>query len=143
MRGAAATALLALSVTLLAAGASAHEIGTLQVTITFHATGRYEAKILLHSASALAEEYGRLRAVLEPERSRRREAFRRTFVEKTHLVFDGARALPSAALEETPGAEVTVRLEGEVPPGAHTFRWSSALGYTTYALQLPFLQDAQ
>jgi hydrogenase/urease accessory protein HupE len=136
MRGAAATALLALAAALPGAGASAHEIGTLQVTVTFRADGHYQARVLLHSASALAEEYGRLRAAGEPERSQRREGFRRTFVEKTRLVFDGARALPSATLEEAPGAEVTVRLEGSVPTGARAFRWSSDLGYTTYALQL-------
>jgi hydrogenase/urease accessory protein HupE len=148
--------LLAACALAIAGVARAHEIGTLQVELTFRNNGTYEARILVHSASALAEEYERIRALPETQQRERIEAFRQKFGDETQLSFDGVRVRPEVVLQtptsnvSSPGStppratkpELEIRLHGEIPGGAREARWSSGLGYSTYALLLRNEDDA-
>jgi hypothetical protein len=101
-----------LLLTILAAGASAHEIGTTRVEATFH-DGAYTIEITT-DAAALDEK---LAATGQP------------FESRVKLAFDGTTAVPTVARSGE-----TIHLTGAIPPGARALTWSYGWIFATYSL---------
>jgi hydrogenase/urease accessory protein HupE len=100
-----------LLLTLWAAVASAHEIGTTRVAATFH-DGAYAIEITTDPA-ALDEK---LAATGQP------------FASRVKLAFDGITVTPAVARSGE-----TIRLTGAIPPGARALTWSYGWTFATYS----------
>src|SRR5437867_1010509 len=125
----------------------AHEIGTTRVSVWFNEDRTYAVDIVT-DATALVEKLettaGRtLNADVRPDRlqallAAADENFRRRFA----LTFDDAAAVPaigyavSPAIDSASAPAATIRLTGEIPPGAQRFTWSYGWTFASYALTI-------
>lgn len=125
----------------------AHEIGTTRVSVRFNEDRTYDVEIVT-DATALAEKLetiaGRtLNADTRPDRlqallAAADENFRRRFA----VTFDDAAARPAIgyavlpAIDSASAPAATIRLTGEVPPGAQRFSWSYGWTFASYALTI-------
>jgi hydrogenase/urease accessory protein HupE len=125
----------------------AHEIGTSRVSVQFNADRTYDVEIVT-DATALAEKLettaGRtLKADAPPDRlqallAAADENFRRRFA----LTFDDAAARPTIgyavlpAIDSASAPAATIRLTGEIPPGAQRFTWRYGWTFASYALTI-------
>jgi hydrogenase/urease accessory protein HupE len=101
---------------LFTAALGAHEIGTTRVTATFHQGRTYEIAIVTDAAT-LAEKV-------------RFDDGGAQFRRRVRVMFGGAEVTPSVAYSAT-GSQATVRLTGQVAPGA--FTWSYGWTFASYA----------
>jgi hypothetical protein len=139
----------------------AHEIRPAVATLSIAAGDGYELKLVANLEAMLAgigAEHtdstaapgGRLYAELRPlapDALRRRfEAFAPTLLERLEIAFDGARSVPRLVSVSVPAvgdlalARIsTVVLEGAIPAGARTLRWSypPALGSSVLRIVRP------
>jgi hydrogenase/urease accessory protein HupE len=132
-------------VLLCGAAIRAHEIGTTRVSVLFQEGRTYDVEIVT-DAAALVEKLeasagqpppadtspARLESVL----TRFDEAFRR----RVKVTFDASEARPaigysvSPAIDATSAAAATIRLTGQIPPGARHFSWTYAWTFASYAM---------
>ncbi len=129
----------------LATAVRAHEMGTLQMTATFHRDGTYRVDVAVDEERVSGfpvagppgeTRYGRIAgfaaAVPAGERARL-GPFLRTLVESSTLAFDGRPSPPEAVSLDRPPApaddpfapppKLTLHLAGPIPPGARTATW--------------------
>lgn len=125
----------------------AHEIGTTRVSVVLQQGRTYDVEIVTE-ATALIEKLGASAgwpspAGLHPARLQSALAsadgrFRR----RVKIAFDTAQATPAITYSVAPGTEAgsaavaTIRLTGQVPPGARHFTWSYAWTFASYALTI-------
>jgi len=124
---------------------SAHEIGTTRVSVLFQGRQSYDIEIVT-DASALIDK---LRAVSGQSSSTTPtpvnmqsvlQNFDDKFRQRINVVFDGAEAHPGIAYSVTPGngstsaSVATIRLTGQIPPGAQNFTWTYAWTFASYGM---------
>jgi hypothetical protein len=134
-----------------AGSAAAHEAGTTRVVARFHHDGSYAIAITTDASALLTRlEIARKQprsAPASPEAFQRGfDAFCAEVPNHLAIVFDEQTAKPRAACEVDPADPiagdsqsaigVTVTLNGDVPPGAKTFRWEYDLTFASYALTI-------
>jgi HupE/UreJ protein len=145
--------LVAAALLYLASTPSAHEIGTTRVTARFDRSGAYQVDVVCDPESLLAK----LEAIAGQPRSgtlsageyrTRIAALQSYFLREASIAFDGVGAqpafeylaAPSAAAPEQESlgvaAPATIRLTGQAPAHASTFRWAYGLTYSAYALSV-------
>jgi hydrogenase/urease accessory protein HupE len=124
--------------------ARAHEIGTTRVSVLFQEARTYDIEIVT-DAAALVEK---LEAAAGPRKNRRSGAhlqsllssFDDTFRRRVKIAFDASDVRPAIAYSVTTGidgasaAVATIRLTGPIPPDAHTFTWTYAWTFASYAM---------
>jgi hydrogenase/urease accessory protein HupE len=121
----------------------AHEIGTTRVSVLFNQTGAYEIEIvtdavnLVEKLSAGPIPTDLTPAQLQDQLSASDERFRR----RVKIAFDGDAVRPASTYSVAPGtapasAFATIRLTGEIPPGARQFTWTYGWTFVSYALTL-------
>jgi len=144
---------LGLVVALIAAKASAHEIGKTQVTGVF-TDAAYQIDVVVDPDSLLtklavtsgAPAPG---ALPRSERDRRIEALASTFLDAVQLAIDGVAVRPhfayrpASALADMAAGPAVIRLSGRMPTGAQTVRFSYGLAMGSYALNLRIGESAQ
>ena len=123
---------------LCAAALRAHEIGTTRVSVFFQAGRTYDIEIVT-DAAALVEKLeasaGRSSpAGLPPARlqsmlSSSDEKFR----QRVRIAFDASDVRPAIAYSVA-AAVATIRLTGQIPPGARHFTWTYAWTFASYAM---------
>jgi hydrogenase/urease accessory protein HupE len=142
-----APALWAAMVTLFGGAAvRGHEIGTTRGLVVFQQGRTYEVEIVT-DADALAEKLvtstggtpaaGLYQRDLESLLRNADETFRR----RVKIAFDDTDASPAIAYSVAPAPEAgvavaTIRLTGEIPPGASYFTWSYGWTFTPYSLTI-------
>jgi len=122
----------------------AHEIGTTRVSVLFH-EGAYSVEIVT-DATALAEK---LEASIGSSLPAGTDAngletlltgFDETFRGRVKITFDASEVHPRISYSVEPpvdalsAAAATLRLTGEIPPGAQHFTWSFGWTFASYAL---------
>lgn len=127
--------------------AHAHEIGTTRVSVLFQEGRRYDIEIVT-DATALIEKLGAsagmpLPAGASPGRLQALfTGFDQTFRERVKISFDASDVRPNIAYSVTPATDAvsatvaTIRLTGEVPPGARQFTWTFAWTFASYAMTI-------
>ena len=152
-------AAVAMAALMLVAGgpAVAHEIRPAIVTVAFAAAG-YDITVVANmealiagvspvhadtSESPSAATYDRLRALPADALKTRIEAFAPTWLDGIAVMFDAARVRPRIARIDVsdPGdlglaRLTTLRLTGELPAGAQTFRWQYAAAFGSSVLRV-------
>src|SRR6478736_5875734 len=134
-----------------AAGAVAHELGTIRTFATFHKDGTFAVELILdrehlppgfgtrHTAASVRIEG--LTPALDPEVG----AILRPAVAGARPAFDGHAVPGRVELVRNPGArddavaaaaELRLRMTGRIPAGAKAFTWSNAVRLGTYMLTL-------
>ena len=151
----------ALGVVFLSAGAAApseaHEIGTTQVTVHLDVAsltggGTYsidivtDADALLEKLETMADRPGPKPAA--GDLRSRLVALEDIFRERLAVAFDGAVVHPTIDFRVAPSSDdlspstATIRLTGEVPPGAARFGWNYSWTFASYALRIAGRDDA-
>jgi hypothetical protein len=140
--------LLAALLLLAAVAARAHQLGKIQVYATFLKDGTYQIDAPLDPSHMTPEDLGgpagetRYGAVagLTPAIDHEFGRLLRSFVDGAALAFDGRPVQPAVAIAppdpDAPADRVTVRLRGDIPGGARTFRWTNAIRIGSYPLVL-------
>lgn len=150
---------------LCAGGASAHEIRPALVTVTFPAENRYEMELGVNLEAILAgvspqhrdtnespnaKQYDTLRTLPPDELRARAQTLLPALIDGLHVQFDGNRVTPRVvSLDIPPVGDLAVsrlsrvHLEGEIPAGAKTFRWSYAPEFGPSVLRLKRPQDKE
>jgi hydrogenase/urease accessory protein HupE len=100
---------------LAAATAPAHEIGTTRVTVTFPEGRSYAIEIVTDPASLDAKL----------------AATGQQIPDRIKVIFNSTAVTPTIAR-----AAETIRLTGDIPPGAQTFAWSYGWTFATYSLTI-------
>jgi hypothetical protein len=127
-----------------AATVRAHELGTTRVSVLLREGRTYDVEIVTDAATLVEKldpSSGQSVVDSPPERLQSLlagsdEGFRR----RVKLAFDGSDVRPAAAYVVSPGADAlsspvaTIRLSGQIPPGAGQFTWSYAWTFASYAL---------
>jgi hydrogenase/urease accessory protein HupE len=123
----------------------AHELGTTRVSVLLREGRTYDVEIVTDAATLVEKldpSSGQPSLVdSPPERLQSLlagsdESFRR----RVKLAFDGSDVRPATAYVVSPGADAmsspvaTIRLTGQIPPGAGQFTWSYAWTFASYAL---------
>jgi hypothetical protein len=135
--------------TVLAAPAGAHELGTIQVRAAFEA-GSYHVDVTVEPThvppplgtlpATIQTRYGPVEGV-DPAVAARFGHFLRALVDGSTIAFDGTPVSPhvsavapdaTAPLEAKP----VVRLAGDIPPGARAMTWDTELPVGQYPLAL-------
>jgi hypothetical protein len=129
--------------------AAAHEIGTTRVSARFDAR-RYAIEIVTDAASLVEKldatsgspsvaTASRLDAAALRQRLMARDD---VFRQRVSMTFDGMAAAPSAEYMVAPASDAassplaTIRLLGDMPPGARQFTWSYGWTFASYALSV-------
>jgi hypothetical protein len=140
--------LLAALLLLGAAAAHAHQLGKIQVYATFLKDGTYQIDVPLDPSHMTPEDLGgpagetRYGAVagLTPAIDREFGRLLRSFVDGATVAFDGRPVQPAVAIAppdaDAPADRVTVRLQGDIPGGARSFRWTNTIKVGSYPLVL-------
>ncbi len=125
----------------------AHELGTTRVSVLFDEGRTYSIEIVT-DAAGLVEKLDAVsgqppRADLGPDRLQSALAgFDETFRRRVKLAFDTSEVHPAIAYAVSPGTAdapsplATIRLTGEVPPGAGHFSWTYAWTFASYAMTI-------
>ena len=135
--------------TLLAAPAAAHELGTIQARAVFEAGGWYHVDVTVEPTHVpppngklpptVETRYGPVEGI-DPAVAERFGHFLRALVDGSTIAFDGTPVSPrvSAVVGEAPAPEAkpVVRLAGDIPPGARAMTWTTELAVGTYPLAL-------
>jgi hydrogenase/urease accessory protein HupE len=147
---------------LLIGTAAAHEIRPAIVSATFM-PDRYEIAIIANlealfagigpahqdsDESPSAAQYNQLRALPADALRARMEEFAPRWLDGIRVEFDGQRVRPQiAAIQVPPPGDLslarlsTVRLAGQIPPGAQTFRWQYAAEFGSSVLRVKRVGD--
>ena len=126
------------------AAVRAHEIGTTRVSVLFQAGRTYDVEIVT-DAVALAEKLeasaGSSPADTRPDRLQSLLiSFDEAFRQRVKMAFDASDVRPAIAYSVSPGidaasaAVATIRLTGQIPPGARHFTWTYAWTFASYAM---------
>jgi hydrogenase/urease accessory protein HupE len=139
-------ALCAAGVALLCGAAvRAHEIGTTRVSVFFQEGRTYDAEIVT-DATALVEKLGASVGWSSPADTRPARlqslltSFDEKFRQRVKLGFNGSDVRPVISYSVAPGIDTaspsvaTIRLTGQIPPGARHFTWTYAWTFASYAL---------
>jgi hydrogenase/urease accessory protein HupE len=137
---------LACAALLVAANLAAHELGTTQVSATFH-DGAYRIDVAVDPDALLTklEVFGSRPlsgAVDRAERDRRIAALAEVFLDRTRIAFDGIADRPrfeylaASRLSDMAQAPSLVRLTGTMPRGVETASLSYGLAMGSYALNV-------
>jgi hydrogenase/urease accessory protein HupE len=125
----------------------AHELGTTRVSVLFDEGRTYSIEIVT-DAAALVDKLDAVsgqppRAGLAPDRLQSVLAgFDETFRRRVKLAFDATEVHPAIAYAVSPETATapsplaTIRLTGEVPPGAGHFSWTYAWTFASYAMTI-------
>lgn len=137
----------AVAAVLIAGGAAvrAHEIGTTRVSVLLDANRRYEIEVVTDAAALVEKlEAAAGRAPGSGDDPVRQQAVLATldelFRRRVTASFDGRAIDPAIVYSVSPSidawspAVATVRLSGEIPPGARSFTWSYGWTFASYAL---------
>jgi hydrogenase/urease accessory protein HupE len=128
-----------------AATVRAHELGTTRVSVLLQGGKTYDIEIVTDAAS-LVEKLDPSRAEPSPADAspdRLQSLLTRsdeTFRQRVKLAFDASDVHPAIVYAVSPGADAvsspmaTIRLTGQIPPGAGHFTWSYAWTFASYAL---------
>jgi hydrogenase/urease accessory protein HupE len=123
----------------------AHEIGTTRVAVLFKNGRTYEVEIVT-DATALAEKFQALAGGASPVPARAADLqsllmdFDDRFRQRVKLAFDGSAVRPAITYSVAPpinaasAAAATIRLTGEIPPGAQHFTWTFGWTFASYAM---------
>jgi len=133
------------------AAARAHEIGTTRVSVVLEDDRRYAIEVVTDAAALLeklelmagreVDEAGRAEGAPDVVAARL-AALDAVFRERAIVAFDAAAARPAIEYNVAPGPDAasppraTVRLTGDVPPGAGHFTWTYGWTFATYALSV-------
>jgi hydrogenase/urease accessory protein HupE len=129
----------------LGAAAHAHELGTTRVSVLMHEGQTYNVEIVT-DAAALVEKLeassGRpSSADIRPDRLQSLlGGFDEKFRQRVKLAFDATQVRPAIAYDVSPGPDAssapiaTIRLTGQIPPGAGRLTWSYAWTFASYAM---------
>jgi len=125
--------------------AAAHEIGTTRVSVLFQERQSYDIEIVT-DASALIDK---LKAMSGQSSSANPapdsmqnllQDFDDKFRQRVKVTFDGVEVHPGIAYSVTPGSGnnsapvATIRLTGQIPPGAQNFTWTYAWTFASYGM---------
>lgn len=143
---------------LLARGAMAHEIRPAIASANFSPDGRYEILVNANMEALVAgvgpqhkdtddspsaAAYNQLRALPPQELAARIRQFSAQWLAGIEVEFDGKRTQPGITNIDVPPVGDTalarltvVRLTGEVPPGARTFRWRYAAEFGSSVIRV-------
>jgi len=105
--------------------AYAHEIGTTRVSAVLHEDLTYGIEIVT-DAVTLAEKLDG-----SPGGD-----FAGRFLQRVKIAFDGQSVRPAVAYSEAAGAVATIRLTGQIPPGAREFTWAYGWTFASYAVTI-------
>ena len=123
----------------------AHEIGTTRVSVLLQEDGRYDVEIVTDAGALL----DKLRATADrstpadalPDRLQSLLAgFDATFRQRVKIAFDASAVRPAISYGVSPGtnaasaAVATIRLTGQIPPGARHFSWTYGWTFASYAM---------
>ena len=123
----------------------AHEIGTTRVSVLFQEGRTYDIEIVT-DATSLAEklEVSAGRSLPTDASAARLQSLLAsadgTFRRRVKIAFDASEVRPAIAYSVVPpvdassAAAATIRLTGEIPPGARRFSWSFAWTFASYAM---------
>jgi hydrogenase/urease accessory protein HupE len=137
----------ALVALLFGASARAHEIGTTRVSIVFSEGGTYKVEIETDGAS-LVEKLQASAGSSSPSEIRQAglesalTRFDEKFRQRLKIAFDGSDVRPAvsysvaAGNDAAPAAVATIRLMGQIPPGARHFTWTYGWTFASYALTI-------
>jgi hypothetical protein len=150
--------LLGFMLSLCALPVTAHEIRPAVVDVHLQVDGNYQVALQVNMEAVLAgvspvhsdtnespnaESYNRLRALPARKLEERIRAFWPQYRDGMRLDFDGVRSAPDLAALDIPepgdlarARLTTVRLTGNIPPGAKTLRWTYAPQYGGSVLRL-------
>lgn len=134
-----AAAVLILFLSSLAAGG--HELGTIRTYVNFEKSGKYEIDVIVdreHLPPGFAAAAPPPRVPIRNLSASTGQAARilGKVADASRIDFDG-RPLVSALEWANPdpgAAELTLRMSGDIPAGARTFRWSNSLKLGSYLL---------
>ena len=127
------------------AAVRAHEIGTTRVSVLFQEGRTYDIEIVT-DATALVEKLeasagGSLPADTRPAGLQSLlTSFDEKFRQRVTTAFDGSEVRPAIAYSVAPAADATsaavatIRLTGQIPPGARHFTWTYAWTFASYAM---------
>jgi hypothetical protein len=132
-------------VVLVAATASAHEIGTTQVDVTLHQDQTYVVDILTGGDSLLVRVerragLPRTQRLSPTAVAQRLEQLAPQFLAAVDLRFDGVAVRPAMHVlrVDAPGgtspSSITIRLSGDIPQPAREVTWQYRLTYSTYSI---------
>ena len=123
----------------------AHEIGTTRVSVLFQEGRTYDIEIVT-DATALAEKLEASVGATLPADAHAPAlqsliiGFDDRFRGRVKVAFDSAEVHPSIAysvvppIDATSAAAATIRLTGEIPPGARQFTWKFGWTFASYAM---------
>jgi hydrogenase/urease accessory protein HupE len=129
------------------AAVRAHEIGTTRVSVLFQESRTYEIEIVtdatalvdkLEAGASLSSSSPAGPARLQSLLTRYDEEFRR----RVKIAFDASDVRPAIAYSVAAGIDAvsspvaTIRLTGEIPPGARRFMWTYAWTFASYAMTI-------
>ncbi len=144
-------AAIAVGVVCVATAAQAHEIGTTTVTVHLRPAGPERAGAyridVVTDASALVEKLqsmsdARRSTPMSADTAAGLAALEGTFLGRVAVRFDDAVVRPDVVFAVAPPADdlsssvATIRLVGDVPPGATRFSWSYGWTFASYALRV-------
>lgn len=127
------------------AAARAHEIGTTRVSVLFQEGRTYGVEIVT-DATALVEKLEASAGWSSPADTRPARlqslltSFDEKFRQRVRIRFDASDVRPAIAYSVTPGIDAasavvaTIRLTGQIPPGARHFTWTYAWTFASYAM---------
>jgi hydrogenase/urease accessory protein HupE len=127
--------------------ACAHEIGTTRVSTLFHEGRTFEIEIVT-DATALADKLEASSGQPSPgdkspaSLQRLFTSSDESFRQRVKIVFDGTEVRPVIVYSVAPGngvgasAVATIRLSGQIPPGAHSFTWNYSWTFASYAMMV-------
>jgi len=117
--------------------AHAHEIGTTQVTASFHRDHTYTIDLVTGPSSLLSKIEHRRVSVTPEEAARRLRARVAEITAAADIRFGGQRVKPRVEILPT----ATIRFSGEIPERAGPFTWQWHYTYSTYSLAIGERQE--
>ena len=125
----------------------AHEIGTTQVSVLLPADRTYSIEIVTDAASLIEKLEASAGRPPGPDKTAAHEqallgTFDEIFRRRLKLAFDGTEVRPSVEYSVSPPGDAvspplaTIRLTGQIPPGARDFTWTYSWTFASYALTI-------
>lgn len=130
---------------------AAHPVATTTVSVHFDRTGHVVATIvadadaMIAKLDALSSQPLPADAAVDPDqRGVRLDALETGLVTGVMIEFDGQRITPRAEPAEISlSGQATIRIVGDVPPGARSMTWASSLIFGSYPVAIRSLDDRQ